>query len=61
MREREMTAQDLQQVLHWVECNPTVPFGDWYKRFPGVTVCGQASLVKTFLTPQQTAIGSEVE
>lgn len=49
------------QVLHWIEANPTVPVDDWFKRFKHVTVCGQGALIKTFLTPQQTAIGTEIE
>lgn len=59
-REREITMEALQQILRWVESNPTVPPGDWYKRFPGVTVCGRDSLVRTLLTPQQSAVGIEV-
>jgi len=34
-REREITLEMLHQVLHWVEENPTVPEGDWFKRFLG--------------------------
>ncbi len=59
-REREISMDALQQILRWIESNPTVPHGDWFKRFPGVTVCGRDSLVRTLLTPQQTAIGVEV-
>lgn len=60
-REREISEEDLKAVLQWIERNPTVPFGDWYKRFQNLTVCGQDGQIKTFLTPKQTAIGSEVE
>ena len=61
VKERKVTMEALQQVLRWVETNPTVPSGDWYKRFPEVTVCGRDSLVRTFLTPTQVAIGREIE
>lgn len=57
---RGTTEEELYQILHWVEGNPTVPEGDWFKRFRGVTVCGQGSLIKTLLTPRQTATGTEV-
>lgn len=60
VREREVSLDDLHQVLHWIDANPTVPAGPWYKRFPGVTVCGRGSLVRTFLTPSQTPVGTEV-
>lgn len=58
---RSITQEDLMQVLYWIETNPTVPVDDWFKRFKHVTVCGQGALIKTFLTPQQTAIGAEIE
>jgi hypothetical protein len=34
--------------------------GRWFKRFPGMTVCGEGELVKTFLLPHQAATGEEV-
>jgi hypothetical protein len=37
-----------------------VPAGPWYKRFPGMTVCGEGDLVKTFLTPTQIPRGTAV-
>ena len=60
-RDRGITTEDLVQFAHWLDGNPTVPVGFWYKRFPGFVVCGEGSFVKTFLTPQQTAIGTEVQ
>jgi len=48
-------------MLRWVEENPTVPEGDWFKRLRGVVVCGRDALIRTFLTPKQTAVGIEVE
>jgi len=61
VQERHISLDDLHQVIYWIGTNPTVPFGPWYKRFQGVTICGHGSLVKTFLTPQQTATGTEVQ
>jgi len=60
VREREVALADLHQVLHWIDTNPTVPMGSWYKRLSGVTICGHGKLVKTFLTPRQTPIGTEI-
>jgi hypothetical protein len=60
-REREITLEMLHQVLRWVEQNPPVPEGDWFKRFPGVIVCGRDALIRTFLMPQQTAVGTEIQ
>lgn len=61
VQERRISLEALHQVVHWLDSNPTVHSGPWYKRFQGVTICGHGSLVKTFLTPQQTALGTEVE
>jgi hypothetical protein len=59
--ERNITKDDLMQVLHWIEGNPIVPDGAWFKRFAHVTVCGEGALIKTFLNPGHVAIGEEVE
>ena len=34
--------------------------GGWFKRFSGMTVCGEGELVKTFLRKGQAASGEEV-
>ncbi len=59
--ERNITKDDLMQVLHWIEGNPIVPKSDWFKRFDQVTVCGEGALIKTFLNPEHVAVGEEVE
>jgi len=59
--QRHVTVQDLGQFQVWLSGNPTVPTVRWYKRFPGFTICGEGALVKTFLTPRQTPIGTEVQ
>jgi hypothetical protein len=37
-----------------------VPDSRWFKRFPGMTVCGEGELIKTFLQPGQIATGKEL-
>jgi hypothetical protein len=32
----------------------------WYKRFSGMTVCGEGELIKTFLLPAQAPKGQHV-
>ena len=61
MRDRSVGEEALKQLAIWMDKNPTVPFDDWYKRFPTFTVCGEGQLVKTFLTVEQTATGMEVD
>ena len=58
--DRQINTPQLRLVLAWVESEPIVPIGNWYKRFQGVTVCGNGELVKTFLTPTQTPMGTEL-
>lgn len=47
-------------LLQWLDTKPEVPVRAWYKRFPSFTVVGEDCLVKSFLTAQQTPIGTEV-
>ena len=60
IRDRSISLEDLERMLCWLNTNPEVPHGRWFKRFPGMTVCGEGELVKTFLLPQQAATGEEV-
>jgi len=47
-------------LAEWLDTKPEVPGGKWFKKFPGMTVCGDGELVKTFLKPEQVATGKEV-
>jgi hypothetical protein len=40
-----------------MRADPEVPEGKWFKEFPGMTVCGEGELIKTFLRPGQAATG----
>lgn len=50
---RKIRADQLTLLARWLDSDPEVPQGEWYKRFPGLTVCGDADLIKTFLLPGQ--------
>ena len=60
IRERHISADQLGLLAAWLDTRPEVPTGEWFKRFSGMTVCGEADLVKTFLTSTQVPFGSEV-
>lgn len=60
IEQRSISADALKSLAAWLDTNPEVPTGDWFKRFPTMTVCGNATLVKTFLTSNQVPIGQEV-
>ena len=60
IKSRQITADQLGLLAEWLDTNPEVPEGKWFKRFPGMTVCGQGQLIKTFLQPGQAALGKEL-
>lgn len=60
LKEREISASQLVLMAAWLETDPEVPHGRWFKRFPKMTVCGEGELVKTFLRLGQVPDGEEV-
>jgi hypothetical protein len=58
--EREFSANQLGQFADWLVTEPEVPEGRWFKRFPGMIVCGEGELVKTILAAGQVPAGEEV-
>jgi len=61
IRQRNIPASELGLLAEWLDRRPVVPGGKWIKRFPGMTVCGEGELIKTFLLPGQPAEGAEVK
>lgn len=60
VRERDIDEDAVQSLAAWLDTNPEVPAGSWFKRLPTMTVCGDGSLIKTFLTPAQAPFGDEL-
>ena len=60
IQQRQIPASELGLLATWLDTQPEVPTGRWFRRFPGVTVCGEGELVKTFLTPGQVPEGKEI-
>lgn len=58
MRDRAITISDLNQLRLWIESQPEVPEGPWYKDFGSFKICGEGSLAKTFLLKGQAAKGN---
>ncbi len=61
VQQRNISTQQLRLLLRWVDTQPEVPTGRWFKRFTDLTVCGEGELIKTFLLPDQAATGEEVK
>ena len=57
---RKIPATQLELLAKWLDTEPEVPEGPWFKRFTGMTVCGNGELVRTFLLPGQPAKGQRI-
>lgn len=57
MRDRSIQLADLNLLRLWIESQPEVPEGDWYKDFGSFKICGRGSYPKTFLLRGQPAKG----
>jgi hypothetical protein len=60
IQERQISNDQLGELATWLEKEVEVPHGKWFKRLPGMIVCGEGELVKTFLIPGQLPVGEEV-
>ena len=60
IRSREISSDQLGALADWLDTQPDVPNGKWFKRFSGMTVCGEGELVKTFLRADQLPSGKEI-
>jgi hypothetical protein len=60
IQQRRIDASQLELLAKWLDCEPEVPEGPWYRKFSGMTVCGEGELVKTFLLPGQAPRGKQV-
>ena len=60
VQSRRIAASQLELLARWLDTEPEVPHGQWYKRFSGMTVCGEGELIKTFLLAAQTPKGQRV-
>ena len=60
IQERGIPASQFISLARWLDTEPDVPEGEWYKRFSGMTICGEGELIKTFLLPGQHPRGQQV-
>ena len=61
VRQREISHEQIVLFAQWLDANPEVPEGKWFKQFPGMTVCGEGELIKPFLQPGQLPAGQELK
>lgn len=60
VRSREISPEQLGELAQWLDTEPEVPAGRWFKRLSGMTVCGEGELVKTFLLLGQVPSGEDL-
>jgi hypothetical protein len=60
VQSQRIPASQLELLAKWLDREPEVPEGQWYKRFSGMTVCGEGEWIKTFLLPGQAPKGQPV-
>jgi hypothetical protein len=60
-REKRISSSDFLELKHWLESDPDVPAGKWYKRFKSGILAGSGERVSTFLAPEMVADGDEVQ
>lgn len=61
LADRKITMADLHRLRFWVDSQPEVPEGEWFKDFGTFKLCGVGSLPKTFLDPHQSAWGEPLD
>jgi len=60
VKSRHIAVDQLGLLADWLASEPEVPHGKWFKRFSGMTVCGEGELIRTFLQAGQAAMGEEL-
>lgn len=58
--DRDISLDDLAILRNWIDSNPEVPAGEWFKDFGSFKLCGEGSLPKTFLTKRQVGKGQSI-
>ena len=60
MRDRSISIEDLNRLRIWIDSQPEVPTGRWYKDFGSFKLCGEGRFPKTFLLQGQAAQGEKL-
>ena len=60
-REGRISSSVFLALKHWLESDPDVPQGKWFKRFKSGTLAGNGEQPSTFLSPGMAVEGEEVK
>ena len=61
IQDRQIDASQPALFAAWLDGEPEVPEGPWFKRFAAMAVCGEGELIKTFLLPGQNPKGTRLD
>jgi hypothetical protein len=61
IKRRNISTDQLGLLADWLDTEPEVSDGKWFRKFSGMTVCGEGELIKTFLQAGQIATGEEIK
>ena len=60
-REGRISSSDFLELKHWLESDPIVPHGKWFKRFKSGLLAGDGERLSTFLELGMAVEGQEVK
>ena len=60
MRERHISAEQIILLARWLDTEPMVPEGKWFRKFSDFILCGEGEFIKTFLRHGQAPDGLEI-
>jgi hypothetical protein len=60
-RDGRISGSDFLALKHWLESDPDVPDGKWFKRFKTGFLAGNGEEPSTFLAPGMAVEGDEVQ
>lgn len=60
-REGRISVSDFDALKDWLDSDPDVPPGEWYKKFAKFTLAGECEVPKTFLASGMAPHGAEVK
>jgi len=60
-RDGRISSSDFLELKHWLDSDPDVPDGKWFKRFKSGVLAGNGERPSTFLSPGMAVEGEEVQ
>ena len=60
MHDRKISLAAINALRLWIDADPDLPDGPWFKDFGSFKLCGEGGLPKTFLLRGQVAKGAAV-